>query len=122
MSRRKGGEPGVAEGGGGGGLEMDGGGLQACAHLQRRKSTWAVSVPDLHSATACAPEARDVRDVADRRADCDKGTTLEVGGGGGAGWFRPDGNDRRWSPRGSSTATASRLLSPASLFLLFFFL
>lgn len=64
---------------------VDGGGLQACAHLHRRKSTWAVSVPDLHSATACAPEARDVRDVADRRADCDKGTTLE-GGGGGRGW------------------------------------
>lgn len=118
MSRRKGGEPGVAEGGGagGGGLEVDGGGLQARAHLQRRKSTWAVSVPDLHSPTACAPEATDARDVADRRADCDNA-------GGGGGWFRPDGNDRRWSPRGgggSSTATASRLLSPASLFLSFF--
>lgn len=80
MSRRKGGEPGVAEGGWGGGLEVDGGGLQACAHLQHRKSTWAVSVPDLHSATACAPEARDVRDVADQRADCDKGWRGRGGG------------------------------------------
>lgn len=43
------------------------------------------SVPDLHSATVCSPEARDVRDVADRRSDCDKGTNAGGGGRGGFG-------------------------------------